>query len=298
MMRKTCFICAAIFVSALFSAVCGLSAEETSDEKEKENETKQEKAPFVLKMKNPYERDASKIAEMVKKQKLMPVGRKRDLQDAKIVLEQKKLDEKMKKNVASIKHSLERLERQHERTNEEAKKKELGIKINKMRAEIALHEAWCSGDPDALQDALELAEKAFSPNATGKLSEEEEDEKEDSEEAEKDKKKDKKDDGKKKEDEGEDAKDKNEGKDDSVKKDDTKDEAKEENAKKDETKDEKKEETGSDDSKKKPDPADKSSEKETKGKKSTKTKKSGKNADSESDASGKKKTKKNKKNKK
>ena len=177
MMRKTCFICAAVFVSTLFSAVCGSAAEETAGGKD----TKPAKAPFVLKMKNPYERDISKIEEMVNKQRNMPVGKKRDLLGAKIVLEQKKLEEKMKKNVKAMKHSLEQLERQYERAKDEAKQKELGIKINKIRATIALHEAWCSDSPDRddqIKAALEQVEKAFSPEATGRLAEDEEDEEE------------------------------------------------------------------------------------------------------------------------
>ena len=197
MMRKTCFICAAVFVSTLFSAVCVSAAAETAGGKD----TKPAKASSVLKMKNPYERDIAKIEEMVKKQKNMPVGRKRDFLGAKIVLEQKKLEERMKKNVKAMNHSLEQLERQYERAKDEAKQKELGIKINKIRATIALHEAWCSDDPDKadqIKAALEQVEKAFSPEANGRLSEDEEEdededeEEEEAEEDEKDKKKDKK----------------------------------------------------------------------------------------------------------
>ena len=288
MMRKTCFICAAVFVSTLFSAVCVSAAAETAGGKD----TKPAKASSVLKMKNPYERDIAKIEEMVKKQKNMPVGRKRDFLGAKIVLEQKKLEERMKKNVKAMNHSLEQLERQYERAKDEAKQKELGIKINKIRATIALHEAWCSDDPDKadqIKAALEQAEKAFSPEANGRLSEdeeedEEEEEEEEDEEDEKDKKKDKKED--KKEEKDEEADGKSDEKDDSVKK----DEAKKEEA-----------ETESDDGKEKSDSGDKSSEKETKEKKGTKAKKSGKSGDdADSDkSSGKKKTKKsNKKSKK
>lgn len=189
MMKNNGIICVVLLILNLFTAMTGSAAEGTASE----TSGKTGKAPFVLKLKNPYEKDLAKIEAMSRKHELLPVGKKRDAMDDKIVAEKEKLKKKMEKNVQPMMRELERLERQYERAKDESKQKELGIKINQIRAAIALHRAWCSDDPDELNEALAFAEKAFSPDATGIISEDGESDGEgDSKDAKKDTPKDEK----------------------------------------------------------------------------------------------------------